>query len=86
MITSTTKSFDNNLHKLNTDAPNTFRTPISLMRCSAIKEAIPNSPRQLINIASIAKTAGKLTYTFLVAEFLCIFLIDEPVVRKVDRD
>ena len=45
MNTSVTKSFDNNFQRLNTDAPNTLRTPISLVRCSAINDAIPKRPK-----------------------------------------
>src|SRR3954470_24644663 len=56
MMTSTTKSFDSILHRLLTDAPITLRTPISFVRCSVTKEARPNSPRQLMRIASVANT------------------------------
>ncbi len=37
IITSTTKCFDNNFHKLKTVAPSTLRTPPSFVRCSATK-------------------------------------------------
>src|SRR5688572_22368623 len=53
-------SFDNKPHKLNSDAPNTFLTPISFVRCSAINDAIPNNPRQLMKMASIAKKPASL--------------------------
>jgi hypothetical protein len=55
MITKPTKSFDSNRHRSNTDAPTIFLIPISLVRCSATKEANPNSPRQEIKMARIAK-------------------------------
>src|SRR2546423_9288016 len=54
MITSFRKSFDNNLVILATDAPSTFRTPISLIRFSAIYVANPNNPRQEIKMVSPA--------------------------------
>ena len=60
IITNITNSFDNNFHKLNTEAPTTFRIPISLVRCSATKDAKPKSPRQEIKMASIAKKAVRL--------------------------
>jgi len=39
---------------LNTEAPRTFRTPISFMRRSDVKEARLNSPRQAKTTARIA--------------------------------
>ena len=44
-MTNTINSLDKIRHKLNTEAPNTFRIPISLVRCSAIKDAKPNKPK-----------------------------------------
>ena len=38
-----------------TDAPNTLRTPISFVRCAAVKVASPNKPRQEMKIARMAK-------------------------------
>ena len=70
MVTSFTKSFDNNCHKLNTVAPNTLRTPISLMRCSAINDAMPNKPRQLINMAKPAKQVASLPIRSSFSSFL----------------
>src|SRR6185312_11281663 len=58
-MTSITKSFDSNFQRLNTVAPSTFRTPISLTRCSAMKEARPNNPRQEIKTASTAKKPAR---------------------------
>ena len=55
MATNFKNSFDNNETMLPTLAPNTFLTPISLIRCSALKAARPNSPRQEINIAMMVK-------------------------------
>ena len=60
MITSATKSFDNIFHSEKIEAPNTFRTPISFVRCSATKDASPNRPRQLIKMARMAKKAESL--------------------------
>src|SRR5687768_18325235 len=60
IITSKIKSLDNIFHKLKIDAPSTFRMPISFVRCSATKEAKPNNPRQLINMASAAKIADNV--------------------------
>src|ERR1700730_12670812 len=59
IITSETKSFDNILHRLKTLAPKTFRTPISLVRCSATKEANPNNPKQEMNMARLAKKVAR---------------------------
>ncbi len=42
---SFTKSFDNKLMILVTDAPNTFLIPISLVRFTAARVAKPNKPR-----------------------------------------
>ncbi len=55
-----TKSLESNCHKSKTDAPNTFRTPISLVRCSATKEARPNKPKQEMKMASTANTVERL--------------------------
>jgi len=59
-ITRTTKSFDSIRHTFATDAPKTFHTPISLVRCSAVKDDKPNIPRQLIKIASTEKKVVNL--------------------------
>ena len=48
------KSLDNRYTIPDTDAPNTFLTPISLVRWTAKKEISPERPRQLITIAMIA--------------------------------
>src|ERR1700704_2877316 len=58
--TSATKSLLNSPQRFKTDAPNTLRTPISLVRCSAMKDASPNKPRQLMNIANTAKKVARL--------------------------
>ena len=54
-MTSTTKSLESIRHKLSTDAPNTLRIPISFVRCSAKQEANQNKPKQLMNMARVAK-------------------------------
>src|ERR1044072_2036485 len=58
--TNTTKSFESSCHKLKTDAPTTFLIHISFVRCSAVKEARPNKPRQEISMARIAKKPANL--------------------------
>src|SRR6188768_3153630 len=58
--TNTTNSFDKILQRLNMEAPNTFRIPISLDRCPAIKVARPNKPRQEIKTAKKAKKPASL--------------------------
>ena len=58
--TSFTKSVDSIRTILETEAPNTFLTPISLVRCSAIYVANPNKPRQAIIIANKAKVIATL--------------------------
>lgn len=40
---------------LETEAPITFRIPISLVRCSAVKDAKPNIPRHAMDIARMEK-------------------------------
>src|SRR5690606_7042589 len=56
---NTTKSFDNIFHKFATLAPSTFRMPISLVRCSATKDARPKRPRHEIKMASTAKRPAR---------------------------
>jgi hypothetical protein len=53
-ITNFEKSFESKITKLATEAPITLRMPISFVRCSAIKAANPNKPRQVITIANDA--------------------------------
>jgi len=60
IITSPINSFDNKFQILNMEAPTTFRTPISLVRCPATKLANPKRPRQEINMARMAKKAESL--------------------------
>ena len=38
-----------------TEAPNTFRMPISFVRCKVVNEARPNNPRQATNMARLVK-------------------------------
>src|SRR5919199_2266294 len=49
--TSFRKLADNRVMMLVTDAPITFRIPISLVRCSAVNMASPNNPIQEIKMA-----------------------------------
>lgn len=49
------KSLDNNVVTPDTEAPNTFRIPISLFRLAAVKEAKPYKLRQAINMANPEK-------------------------------
>ena len=49
---STTKSFSNMPHRLNADAPNTFRTPISFLRSSAVKDASLHTGKKVIVVFS----------------------------------
>src|SRR5688500_16175087 len=60
IVTSNTNSLESNFHKVNTDAPNTFLTPISLVLCSATNEASPYNPRHEMKIASTAKMVVRL--------------------------
>ena len=55
MSTSFRNSLDNNVTILEMLAPSTFLTPISLVRCSALKVARPNNPKQEIRIAIMVK-------------------------------
>src|SRR4249920_1319510 len=48
IATNFKKSFDNNCTMLLVFAPNTFRMPISLIRCVIAKADKPNNPRQAI--------------------------------------
>lgn len=52
---SFTKSFDNIVVMPCTLAPNTFRIPISLRRCAAIKAGGANNPKQAMMMANTAK-------------------------------
>src|SRR5688572_14289588 len=54
-MTSMTKLRVNKVQRLNSDAPTTFRMPISLVRCSATKEERPNKPSRLMRIARPVK-------------------------------
>ena len=69
MITKTANSFDNKPHTLNTVAPNTLRTPISFVLCSATKVARPNNPKQEIRIANTAKNPDSLLIRSSTANF-----------------
>ena len=54
-------------------APNTLRTPISLVRCSATNEANPNKPKQLIRIANKVNTRAKLATRSSEANFAAYY-------------
>ncbi len=51
MNTIRMKSLDNNATIPATEAPSTFRMPISFIRCSAAKAESPNNPKQAIRMA-----------------------------------
>ena len=71
IITRETNSFDNKFQTLNTDAPNTFLTPISFLRCSATKDVKPNKPKQEIIIACSVNALESLpTYCIKFFEFV----------------
>jgi penicillin V acylase-like amidase (Ntn superfamily) len=69
MTTNFKKSLESIFHTLNTVAPNTFRTPISFVRCSATKEVNPKSPKQLIKIAKAVKIPDKVPIRYSEANF-----------------
>jgi len=48
-VAADAKSLDISPIKLDTDAPNTLRIPISLIRCSAVNDASPNRLNLVIN-------------------------------------
>ena len=80
-MTSTTNSFDNKRHRLNTDAPNTLRTPISLVRCSATKEAKAKKPETGNENCKQAKETCQLADTFFSSEFHSVILVSEFVIK-----
>ena len=53
--TNIKNSLDNKLNNVTGLAPNTFRMPNSLVRCSDVNITRPNNPRQEINMARKAK-------------------------------
>ena len=54
MPTSNKNSFDTSNNTCCTEAPNTFRIPISFVRCSITNAESPNKPRLAIMIAKMA--------------------------------
>ena len=56
ITTSFKKSVESSATILVMLAPNTLRTPISFMRCSALNVANPNKPKQEIRMATIVKS------------------------------
>src|SRR5580704_9649171 len=67
--TSIRKSLLNNVAIPATEAPNTFLTPISLIRFSAIYVANPNNPRQEINTVSPANNPASVPVRFSSSNF-----------------
>src|SRR5215203_5193095 len=64
IMISFTKSFDNMAVMFLILAPNTFRIPISFVRCSAINAESANKPRQAMIIANTAKLVKMLPVRF----------------------
>jgi len=54
IVTKRINCLDSMPNSSGTDAPSTFLMPISFVRCSATNEAMPNSPRQEMKMASTA--------------------------------
>ena len=69
-ITSFKNSADNIFIIPVTEAPNTLRMPISLMRFSIVKDASPARPMQQIKIARPANMVVSLLIKFSVKNFL----------------
>src|SRR4030095_12353635 len=58
--TSFTKSFERSAATLETEAPSTFRTPISFVCCETATIVKPNNPRQEIKMRSMENITDKL--------------------------
>src|SRR5215467_525975 len=56
--TNNKKSFDNNVAMLDTLAPSTLRTAISLKRCLIVNAARPNNPRHATNNDRMVKSVS----------------------------
>ena len=69
ITTSFEKSFEIKAIIPGTVAPITLRMPISLVRCSAVKAARPNSPRPVITMVRIANKRERLLVMFMVENF-----------------
>ena len=68
--TKTTKSLDKDCQSLATDAPNTLRMPISLVRCSAMNDARPNKPKHEIKMARMETIKESLPMKAVYLNFL----------------
>src|SRR5258707_11441686 len=68
--TTTTKSLESSCHKCATEAPCTFLIPISLVRCSAMYDAMPNRPRQEMTTARVEKKVARVPIRFSLPNFL----------------
>ena len=68
-MTNPEKSFEISDTRLLTEAPITFRIPISFVRCSAVKAARPNSPSPVITIVSPAKRLASVLVRLMVVNF-----------------
>src|SRR3954464_14628617 len=64
ITTNFKKSFDSSVVMLVTEAPSTLRTPISLMRFSAMYVAKPNKPKHEIKMVRPANNAAKVAVRF----------------------
>ena len=60
IATSFKKSFDNRLRMFGTLAPNTFLTPISLVRCMVLYDAKPSKPKQDMKMANNEKFKNRV--------------------------
>ena len=50
-------------------APNTFRIPISFVRCSAVNEARPNNPSQVIIMVRLENKLANVLVRLIVVNF-----------------
>jgi hypothetical protein len=64
---------------LATDAPSTLRTPISLVRCSAVKAARPNSPRAGNENGENGKVIGELRHHLLTFIEFGVFFVGKLI-------
>ena len=81
MPTSRANSFDNMSTRLETDAPNTLRMPISLMRSCAVKEARPKSPRLATEDGEDREESKECAYLFFCAIEFVVVVVEKEIVE-----
>ena len=82
-MTNLVNSIEISLMMLNTDAPITLRTPISLVRCSVVYAAKPNNPKPVMMMVNVANKLANLLLILMVEKLFLKLNICKSIFKRI---